>query len=109
MAVEGGAGLADGLDRISAGLRAERDQREELQALLAGPRSTALVLALLPAFGLLLGSAMGADPVRVLLHSPAGLVCLGVGAVLEWAGLTWVARLVRTAEGSGSAQGGGTS
>ncbi|WP_419183759.1 type II secretion system F family protein [Streptomyces albidus (ex Kaewkla and Franco 2022)] len=108
VAVEGGAGLAEGLDRISGGLRAERNQREELQALLAGPRSTAVVLALLPAFGLLLGAGMGADPARVLLHSPAGLVCLGIGAVLEWAGLTWVARLVRTAEGPGGVRGGGT-
>lgn len=100
VAVEGGAGLAEGLDKISCALRAERDQREELRALLAGPRSTAVVLALLPAFGLLLGAAMGADPVEVLLHSPAGLVCLGLGVLLEWAGLAWVARLVRTAEGA---------
>ncbi|WP_240979525.1 type II secretion system F family protein [Streptomyces sp. HNM0574] len=99
VAVEGGAGLAEGLDRVAAALRAERDQREDLRAQLAGPRSTAVVLALLPAFGLLLGSAMGADPLRVLLHSPAGLVCLAVGGALEWAGLAWVARLVRSAEG----------
>ncbi|WP_314178363.1 type II secretion system F family protein [Streptomyces winkii] len=99
VAVEGGAGLAAGLDKVSDGLRAERERREELQALLAGPRSTAVVLALLPAFGLLLGTAMGAEPVRVLLHSPFGLGCLVVGGLLEWAGVAWVARLVRTAEG----------
>lgn len=106
VAVEGGAGLAEGLDKVCGALRAERDQREELRALLAGPRSTAVVLALLPVFGLLLGSAMGAQPAQVLLHSPAGLICLVVGGLLEWAGLTWVARLVRTAEES-SASGGG--
>lgn len=99
VAVEGGAGLAAGLDKVADALRAERDGREELRALLAGPRSTAVVLALLPAFGLLLGTAMGAAPTRVLLHSQAGLVCLGVGLLLEWAGLAWVARIVRTAEG----------
>lgn len=98
VSVEGGAGLADGLDRVASALRLERDQRADLHAQLAGPRSTALVLALLPAFGLLLGTAMGADPLRVLLHSPAGLACLAVGGVLEWAGLAWVARLVRAAE-----------
>jgi tight adherence protein B len=108
VAVEGGAGLAEGLDRVSDGLRAQRDQREELQALLAGPRSTAVVLALLPVFGLLLGGAMGADPARVLLHTPAGLVCLVVGGLLEWAGLAWVARLTRTAEGTGAIRRGGT-
>lgn len=99
VAVEGGAGLAAGLDKVSDALRAERDGREELRALLAGPRSTAVVLALLPAFGLLLGTAMGAAPLRVLLHDQAGLVCLGVGLLLEWAGLVWVARIVRAAEG----------
>ncbi|NGO67121.1 type II secretion system F family protein, partial [Streptomyces boncukensis] len=97
--VEGGAGLAAGLDRLAAALRARREQREELRAQLAGPRATAVVLALLPVFGLLLGSAMDADPLDVLLHSPAGLACLLAGALLEWAGLAWVARIVRTAEG----------
>ncbi|WP_055487720.1 type II secretion system F family protein [Streptomyces sp. WMMB 322] len=101
VAVEGGAGLATGLDKVGDALRAEREQCEELRALLAGPRSTAVVLALLPVFGLLLGTAMGAAPVRVLLHSTAGLLCLAVGGLLEWAGIAWVARLVRTAERSG--------
>jgi tight adherence protein B len=105
VSVEGGAGLAAGLDKVSDALRAEGDQREELRALLAGPRSTAVVLALLPLFGLLLGTAMGADPARVLLHTPAGLACLALGALLEWAGVAWVARLVRTAEGSGKTRG----
>ncbi len=98
VAVDGGAGLADGLDRVAGALRSERDQREELRAQLAGPRSTALVLALLPAFGLLLGGAMGAQPLRVLLHSPAGWACLTAAGLLEWAGLAWVSRIVRTAE-----------
>ncbi|WP_238420579.1 type II secretion system F family protein [Streptomyces taklimakanensis] len=101
VAVDGGAGLADGLDRLAGGLRAERDRREELRAQLAGPRSTALVLALLPAFGLLLGGAMGARPLHVLLHSPVGWGCLAAAALLEWAGLAWVARIVRTAERGG--------
>ncbi|MFG3254275.1 type II secretion system F family protein [Streptomyces sp. NPDC048172] len=99
VAVEGGAGLAEGLERTASALRARRDQREELRAQLAGPRATAVVLALLPLFGLLLGSAMDADPLDVLLHSPVGLVCLVTGALLEWAGLAWVARIVRAAEG----------
>lgn len=98
VATDGGAGLADGLDRVADALRSEREQREELRAQLAGPRSTATVLALLPVFGLLLGTAMGAEPLDVLFHSPAGLGCLAAGCLLEWAGLVWVARLVRAAE-----------
>ncbi|MEU8681033.1 type II secretion system F family protein [Streptomyces sp. NPDC048611] len=100
VAVEGGAGLASGLERIAAGLRAQRDQREELRAQLAGPRATALMLALLPAAGLLMGSALGADPLRVLLHTPAGWGCLVVGGLLEWGGVAWTARIVAAAEGA---------
>ena len=108
VAVEGGAGLAAGLERIAAGLRARRDQREELRAQLAGPRATALMLALLPVCGLLMGSALGADPLRVLLHTPAGWACLLVGGLLEWGGVVWTARIVAAAVPDMSAVSGGS-
>nr|WP_245689191.1 type II secretion system F family protein [Streptomyces chattanoogensis] len=97
VAVQGGAGLASGLERIADGLRARRDQREELRAQLAGPRATALMLALLPVAGLVMGGALGADPLRVLLHTPAGWGCLAVGGLLEWGGMAWTARIVADA------------
>ncbi len=99
VAVEGGAGLAAGIERVTTGLRAQRDQQADLAAQLAGARTTALMLALLPAFGLLMGSALGADPLRVLLHTPVGWACLAVGGLLEWAGVLWTVRIVRAAEG----------
>ncbi|MET9554278.1 type II secretion system F family protein [Streptomyces sp. NPDC006645] len=95
VAVDGGAGLAAGLDRLRAALRAQRDQRESLRAQLAGARSTVVVLALLPVVGLAMGWAMGADPIGVLLHTPAGLGCLVVGGLLEAIGLWWAGRIVR--------------
>ncbi|MEU2424692.1 type II secretion system F family protein [Streptomyces sp. NPDC007851] len=98
VAVDQGAGLAAGLDRLDAALRAERDQRADLRAQLSGARATVLMLAALPVLGLLLGSAMGADPLHVLLHTGAGLGCLAVGAVFEGAGMWWAARIVRGAE-----------
>ncbi|MEU6386635.1 type II secretion system F family protein [Streptomyces bauhiniae] len=98
VAVDQGAGLAAGLDRLDGALRAERDQRADLRAQLSGARATALLLAVLPLFGLLLGAAMGADPLRVLLHTGAGLGCLVAGAVFEGAGLWWAVRIVRGAE-----------
>ncbi|MER8029103.1 type II secretion system F family protein [Streptomyces bauhiniae] len=98
VAVDQGAGLAAGLDRLDGALRAERDQRADLRAQLSGARATALLLAVLPLFGLLLGAAMGADPLRVLLHTGAGLGCLVAGAVFEGAGVWWAARIVRGAE-----------
>ena len=87
-----------------AALRAERDQRADLRAQLAGPRSTAVMLAGLPVLGLLLGSALGADPLHVLLHTGAGLGCLLVGGVLEGAGLWWALRIVRGAEAAMSTE-----
>ncbi|MFR0358403.1 type II secretion system F family protein [Streptomyces sediminimaris] len=98
VAVDQGAGLAAGLDRLEAALRAERDQRADLRAQLAGPRSTAVMLAGLPVLGLALGAALGADPLRVLLHTGAGLGCLCVGGVLEGLGLWWAMGIVRRAE-----------
>ncbi|MGW0907455.1 type II secretion system F family protein [Streptomyces sp. NPDC002853] len=98
VAVDRGAGLAAGLERLEGALRVERDQRADLRAQLAGARSTAVMLAGLPALGLLMGSALGAQPLRVLLHTGAGFGCLAVGGVLEVAGVWWALRIVRGAE-----------
>ncbi|OPF79004.1 hypothetical protein VT50_0217345 [Streptomyces antioxidans] len=105
VAVDEGAGLAAGLDRVAAALRAERDQRESLDAKLAGARATALGLAVLPIVGLALGGLMGSNPLHVLLHTPAGLGCLLVGGLLEWAGLVWTGRMVRAAREPGRRRG----
>ncbi|MFF0014528.1 type II secretion system F family protein [Streptomyces sp. NPDC005374] len=98
VAVDQGAGLAAGLDRLEGALRAERDQRDDLRAQLAGARSTAWMLAALPALGLGLGAALGADPLHVLLHTGSGLGCLLVGGLLEGLGMWWAMRIVRGAE-----------
>lgn len=98
VAVDRGAGLAAGLDRLEAALRAERDQRADLRAQLAGARSTTVMLAGLPALGLLLGTALGSDPLHVLLHTGPGLGCLVIGGLLEGLGMWWAARIVRGAE-----------
>ncbi|MFI5803731.1 type II secretion system F family protein [Streptomyces sp. NPDC051561] len=101
VSVGSGAGLAAGLDRLEAALRDERDRREELRARLSGAWSTVGLLALLPMVGVLIGSAMGADPLKVLLHTPLGLGCLLAGGVLEAGGLVWARRIVRSGEGEG--------
>ncbi|MGW3493990.1 type II secretion system F family protein [Streptomyces sp. NPDC001020] len=98
VAVDRGAGLAAGLDRLEAALRSERDQRADLRAQLAGARSTAVLLAGLPVLGLVLGAGLGAHPLHVLLHTGTGLACLALGGVLEGAGLWWALRIVRGAE-----------
>ncbi|MGW0364872.1 type II secretion system F family protein [Streptomyces sp. NPDC002990] len=98
VSVDGGAGLAAGLDRLEGALRSDRDRQESMRAQLAGARSTAVVLALLPLVGLLIGSGLGADPLRVLLHTPVGWGCLLAGGVLEALGVLWCRRIVRTGE-----------
>jgi len=98
VSVDQGAGLAAGLDRLEGALRAERDQRADLRAQLAGARSTVWMLAALPVLGLALGAALGADPLHVLLHTGTGLGCLLVGGLLEGVGMWWATRIVRGAE-----------
>ncbi|MFE6870799.1 type II secretion system F family protein [Kitasatospora sp. NPDC057692] len=97
VASSGGSGLAAGLDGVAEALRVERALTEEIAAELAAPRTTIAVLAALPLAGLLLGAALGARPLEVLLHTPAGLASLLAGAALEALGLAWTARIVRAA------------
>ncbi|SOB83214.1 type II secretion system F family protein [Streptomyces sp. 1331.2] len=97
VAADSGAGLAAALDRVAEALRGERALAEEIAGELAGPRATIAVLAALPAAGLLLGAALGARPLDVLLHTPVGLGCLAAGAALEGLGVLWTARIVRSA------------
>lgn len=96
-----GAGLAAAVDRLEEGLRAEQAQRRALDAELAGPRATAALLAVLPLVGLLLAAALGADPLRVLLHTPLGLLCLVTGLALDAAGVLWTRRLAARAAAGG--------
>jgi tight adherence protein B len=93
-----GASLAVVVDRIAAGLRSDDDARAEVLASLGPPRATARLLAVLPLFGLALGSSIGADPIRFLVGTPWGLGCLITGAVLALAGIWWVERLASAAE-----------
>jgi tight adherence protein B len=92
-----GAPLAPAVAGLADALRDDEQVRREVGAQLAGPRATAVLLALLPAFGLLLGGALGGRPVAVLLGTPLGRGCLLVGVALEVAGLLWTRRLTHAA------------
>jgi tight adherence protein B len=93
-----GAALAGVLERIAVGLRSDEDARAEVVACLGPVRSTAKLLAVLPLFGLALGSSMGASPVSFLVSTGAGVACLGGGLVLVAVGVLWVERLASSAE-----------
>ena len=88
-----GAGLAPAVSRLAESLRDDEQLRREVAAQLAGPRATAVLLAMLPLLGLAMGSALGADPLGLLLGTPLGLALLGSGLALEVLGLRWTARI----------------
>jgi tight adherence protein B len=94
-----GAGVADVLDRIGRGLASDDDATAELDALSAGPRATALVLAGLPALAVASANAIGLHPLRILLHTLLGVALVVAAAVLELAGLLWVRRITAVALG----------
>lgn len=94
-----GAPTAAVLDRVEQDLRAREAQHREIAAQLAGARSTAGLLAILPVLGIGLGAAMGARPLTVLLGEARGQLALVVGVVLEALGVLWTARIVSAAQG----------
>ena len=93
-----GAGLADALDRLVAQDRRAEEVRRQLEAHLAAPKATARMLALLPAFGLVLGIAVGGDPIGWLLGTPLGVACLVLGLILIALGLFWATRIAARTE-----------
>ena len=93
-----GARLAGPAARLAEAARADEGVRREVAAQLAGPRATALLLALLPCTGVLLGTALGADPGGFLLATEPGRLCLLAGATLVSAGVAWTEAIVARAE-----------
>ena len=93
-----GAGLADALDRLVAQDRRAEEVRRQLEAHLAAPRATARMLALLPAIGLVLGIAVGGDPIGWLLGTPLGVTSLVLGLLLIALGLLWATRIATRTE-----------
>ena len=92
-----GAPLTEVLGRVRADVAARRDTARQVRAAVAGPASSAVLLALLPVLGAGLGAAMGADPLGVLLGTSAGRLLLCLGAMLDAVGVMWTQRMIRKA------------
>ena len=88
-----GAGLAGTLTMAAQRLRDDRATARVVATEMAAAQATARLLAVLPLVVLVLGSGLGGDPFGFLLESVPGLVCLGAGLALEYAGLVWLARI----------------
>ena len=93
-----GSGLATSVARITEQARIAEDIRVQLEAQLAGPRATARILMLLPAFGIAMGMLMGVNPLGWLLGTLPGLMCLFAGLSLAALGYWWTSRIVSRVE-----------
>ncbi len=93
-----GAGLVEAIQHVAASARAAEDVRVEMEAQLAGPRSTARLLSGLPVVGLGLGLMLGADPLDWLLGTMPGRLCLTVGVTLTLVGMWWTGRIAAGVE-----------
>jgi tight adherence protein B len=98
-----GAPLAGILDQVAAAIAAQAEAAAEVDAALAGPRSSARVLGWLPALGLLLGAALGADPIGELVGGGPGTAAGVAGLALVVLGRWWSGTLLRRVERAGSA------
>ncbi|WP_187774238.1 type II secretion system F family protein [Lolliginicoccus suaedae] len=89
LATTHGMPLATLLEEARTGLVLEDRRDKHVRATLAGARATAVLLAMLPALGTVLGELIGASPLRVLLTTPIGNALLLVGTILACTGLLW--------------------
>lgn len=76
--------------------RQQRNQRE-VQLAFAGPQSTAKLVMWLPVLALLLGQAVGMNPIGAIFHSLLGALSVSLGLGLMVAGRQWTRRLLARA------------
>jgi tight adherence protein B len=98
VAERAGAPLARVLDRLEETARGDLEIEREVESGLAPARATGRLMAVLPVFGLALGSGMGGDPVAILTGTLPGVLCLAAGCGLACVGVAWVERIAATAE-----------
>ncbi|WP_314921244.1 hypothetical protein [Actinomyces oris] len=96
-----GAPLADILQTVAGGVAESGHAEASRRAALAGPRTTARLLACLPVVGLGLGMLVGADPAALLLDGGVGSAVGALGIVLMGVGHLVTRRLIRAATAEG--------
>ncbi|MCP2032218.1 tight adherence protein B [Okibacterium sp. HSC-33S16] len=105
VAIGTGARLGPCLSQLARSQRALGQTQRDIDAALAGPRSTSRLVLALPAVGLLFGSVLGFDTLGTLFGTVPGLVCLVSGGMLAIIAWRWSNRMVRRAVPRTSAPG----
>ncbi|KJC64082.1 type II secretion system F family protein [Agreia bicolorata] len=105
VANESGAPLASSLRETADTLRQLGQLHRDVDAALAGPRSTARFVGVMPVLGLVFGTLLGFDTIGVLFGTPLGVGCLVAGALLTVAAARWTSRLVARARPAESSPG----
>lgn len=90
VAAQSGAGLGPAMQLAARNIRREEQAQRIIATELAGAQAAAKLLAGLPVLVLLLSSGMGGNPIRFLLDTPVGVVCLSLGVGLLIAGVRWL-------------------
>jgi tight adherence protein B len=94
VADESGAPFGRCLTDLASALTQVGMVQRDVAAALAGPRATARMVTALPLVTVLGGSLIGLDPLRVLLGTPLGGVCLAGGLLLLLLSRLWTGRLI---------------
>lgn len=90
-----GASMTAALDSVVERQTARAAVAEIVAAELAAPRATGRLLAVLPLAGIVLGFALGGDPLEFLLGATVGRASLAVGIGLACTGVLWTDWLAR--------------
>ena len=93
-----GAELAPVLETCAAGIEESARAEAERTAAFAAPRATARLLLALPLAGIVIGSLMGAGPVRLFVSSVWGALLVVTAGVLLLLGRVWIQRLLQRAQ-----------
>ena len=105
VAIETGAPLAGCLHELARSQRALGQAQRDIDAALAGPRSTSRLVMVLPVVGLLFGLMLGFDTIGTLVGTVPGAVCLTGAALLMLLAWRWSASMVRRSTPKTSAPG----
>lgn len=101
LAAELGAPAADILDECLVAVTQAEAEESARAVAIAGPAASARLLAALPAVGVLLSMALGADPLDSALGGGLGSLAVLAGVVAYAAGIAWTRRLVAEARTGG--------